>query len=304
MKFIESIEEMKKYSQQLKREGEIIASVDTDAELHDGHMSLVKIAKENADVVVLDLLHTVNYFECSPEEYERLLEIYEQDFLEKDIELCKLNNVDVLFIPSMYDLFFDIPPPYNKQMTHNYDNYFQDSKFLNISIPVIDQLITARPDYPPPAYMKYVITYREMYNIILPDIAVVGQKDVYQNFAIKSLIKQLGLPIKVIIAPTLRDFNGVALSSRNKVLRPDDYKNVISIYKTLQEVASWREIEPINYIKSYITHHVKSEECCVDICCAETLKDLDVVLDRKALITITAFFGEIFIDDNIIVDPK
>ena len=79
MKFIESIEEMQEYSQQLKHEGKIIGSVGTEGELHDGHMSLVKNAKENADVVVLDLLHTVNYFECSPEEYERLLEIYDLD---------------------------------------------------------------------------------------------------------------------------------------------------------------------------------------------------------------------------------
>jgi|TARA_R110000824_G_C15216128_1_gene677151 pantoate--beta-alanine ligase len=281
MKIIKSIEEMREYCQQLKRKRKTIGSVGTEeGYLHDGHMSLVKIAKENADVVVLDLLHTVNYFECSPEEYERLLEIYEQDFLEKDIELCKLNNVDVLFLPSMHDMYLNILP-------------------LNISIPVIELWVSK---WKPRA--EFIRMCRETYNIMLPDVTVVGQKDVYQNFAIKSLIKQLGLPIKVIIAPTLRDFNGVALSSRNKVLRPDDYKNVISIYKTLQEVASWKEIEPINYIKSYITHHVKSEECCVDICCAETLKDLDVVLDRKALITITAFFGEIFIDDNIIVDPK
>ena len=125
---------MREYSQQLKQAGKIIGSVGTEGNLHDGHMSLVKIAKENVDVVVLDILHTFNHFECSPEEYKRRLETYERDFLEKDIELCKLNNVDVLFLPSMNDLFFDIPLPYNKQMTHNYNNHFQDSKLLNISI--------------------------------------------------------------------------------------------------------------------------------------------------------------------------
>ena len=309
MKIIESVKEIQEYCQQLKREGKTIASVDTDGELHDGHMTLVKIAKENADVVVLDLLHTVNYFECSPEEYERLLEIYEQDFLEKDIELCKLNNVDVLFIPSMYDLFFDIPPPYNKQMTHNYDNYFQDSKFLNISIPVIDQLITARPDYPPPAYMKYVITYREMYNIILPDIAVVGQKDVYQNFAIKSLIKQLGLFIKVIIAPTIRDSNNVPFSSSNRWLSKDDYNNLSSVYETLQEISTWAAYPSIQDIKTHIKERITRNNGIINyiyICCAETLEELNSI-DRNFMIIVNVRFDNmeaLHHCDNIIIELK
>ncbi len=79
MKIIESVKEIQEYSQQLKREGKTIASVDTDGELHDGHMTLVKIAKENVDVVVLNILHTIDYCYCFPEEYETQLKIYEQD---------------------------------------------------------------------------------------------------------------------------------------------------------------------------------------------------------------------------------
>ena len=62
MKFIESIEEMREYSQQMKREGKTIAAVGTESYLHDGHMSLVKVAKENADIVVLSGFHTLFYF--------------------------------------------------------------------------------------------------------------------------------------------------------------------------------------------------------------------------------------------------
>ena len=98
MKIIKSIEEMREYCQQLKRKRKTIGSVGTEeGYLHDGHMSLVKIAKENADVVVLDLLHTVNYFECSPEEYERLLEIYEQDFLWPYLEGSDLFRCSFMF---------------------------------------------------------------------------------------------------------------------------------------------------------------------------------------------------------------
>ena len=100
MKIIESVDVMREYSQQLKREGKTIASVDTDAELHDGHMSLVKIAKENADVVVLNAGHSVDYKEKSAEEYKKNLLQYRQrpDGLSRDIELAKSNGVDVFFI--------------------------------------------------------------------------------------------------------------------------------------------------------------------------------------------------------------
>ena len=284
MKIIESIEEMREYSQQLKREGKIIGSVGTEGELHKGHMHLVDVAKENADVVVLDLLHTLDYFRCSAEKYKTQLKVYEQDYLEKDIELCKLNNVDVFFLPSMNDLYFNSPP-------------------LNISIPIIDRLSIARPNFPP-VCMEYIIAYREMYNIILPDVVVVGQKDVYQNFAIKSLIKQLGFSIKVITAPTVRDSNDVALSSRNRFLSQDDYKNVISIYKTLQEVSGWSAYPSIQDIKRYINEHITGIVNWIDICCVETLEELDSI-DRKSVIIINVGFGDMdFLYDAIIIEPR
>ena len=118
----------------------------------------------------------------------------------------------------------------------------------------------------------------------------------------KFFLNYFNFPIKMIVAPILRDSNGVALSSRNRFLTPSEYQDATSIYKVLQEVASWTEIEPINYIKSYITHHVKSEVCSVDICCAKTLENL-IVLDRKALIVINASYGKTILDDNIIIDP-
>ena len=94
MKIIKSISEMHEHCKQLKSEGKIIASVDTDAELHAGHMALVKIAKENADVVVLNSGHSVDYKEDSAEEYEKKLLEYRQlpYGFSRDIELAKSNG--------------------------------------------------------------------------------------------------------------------------------------------------------------------------------------------------------------------
>ena len=84
MKIIKSIEEMREYSQQCKRDGKTIASIATEGELHDGHMSLVKIAKENVDVTVLSICHTFDYLENSTEKYETQVKTYEQSFKEKE----------------------------------------------------------------------------------------------------------------------------------------------------------------------------------------------------------------------------
>jgi len=289
MKFIESIGEMREYSQQLKREGKTIASVDTDAELHDGHMSLVKIAKENADVVVLNAGHSVDYKEKSAEKYKKNLLQYRQmpDGLPRDIELSKSNGVDVFFYPSMSQLYVDelsIPVEMCEKvydfMKHR--DTFDTTNFRNM--------------------LHVLWTYFPVFKVVTPDISVVGQKDAYQAFGLKYLIKQLNLPIKVVMAPIVRESDGLACNSRNVYLTQSERQKAASIYQVLQEISSWSEIEPISYIKTYITHHVKSEYCSADICCAETLKDL-VVFDRKAIIIINALFGELELGDNIIIEP-
>ena len=290
MKFIESIQVTKDYCQRLKREGKTIASVDTDAELHDGHMSLVKIAKENADVVVLNAGHSVDYKEKSAKEYKKNLLQYRQrpDGLSRDIELAKSNGVDVFFYPSMNRLYVDDLSIPIEMCEKTYDSMKNRGAFEAAISPRLTHVLS---------------TYFPVFNVIMPDITVVGQKDAYQNFGLKSLIKQLGLPIKVVIAPIIRDSDGLACSSRNKLLTQSDRQRAVSIYQTLQEVSTWSKIESIDYIKRYITSHIQSDECYVDICCAETLEELNA-LDRDAIIMISAGpFSEVddFLTDNIFI---
>ena len=285
MKIIESINEMREYSRQVKQIGKTIGLIDTEGDLHDGHMTLVKIAKENIDVVVLNILHTIDYFDLPTEEYEERLKIYEQDFIEKEIEICKLNNVDVLFLPSMDDLFLDISDIHLNMLPPNVQDFLH-------SLPV---------------HTKFILAAKELYSIISPDMTVLGQKDIYLAFIFKSLIKQLDLPIKVIIAPTVRDSSGVPFSSRNRFLSTDDYNNFISVYETLQEVAGWPDYPSTQHIKMYIDERITRNKGIVnyiDICCAETLEELNSI-DRKSVIIVNVKFGDVDeLTDNIIIEPR
>ena len=130
-------------------------------------------------------------------------------------------------------------------------------------------------------------TYFPVFNVVMPDISVVGQKDAYQSFGLKSLIKQLDLPIEVIMAPIIRDSDGLACSSRNDFLTRSERERAVSIYKTLHEVSTWPNIESVEYIKEYITSHIQSKWCFVNICCAETLEELHTI-DRDAIILVMA----------------
>ena len=276
MKYIESIQEMQEYSRQLRREGKTIASVDTDAYLHNGHKALVKIGKENADVVVLNAGHSTDYKSKSVEEYNEAFINYRNDIFEKDLELAKSYGVDVYFYPAMKELFVDE---------------------LSIPIEIVEKVYDSMRnrdafESADSAELTFILgTYFPVFNVVMPDISVVGQKDAYQSFGLKSLIKQLDLPIEVIMAPIIRDSDGLACSSRNDFLTRSERERAISIYKTLHEVSTWPkyaiDIKSVEYAKEYIISHIQSEWCSVDICCAETFEELNT-LDRDAIILVTA----------------
>ena len=298
MKIIESIDEMREYSQQCKRDGKTISYVSSESYLHDGHMSLVKIAKENADITVLSAGHCLSYFYDinHPQRYKKYIIDYREFFLKQDIMICKENNVDVFFQPSMFDLYSNLT---NK---------------ITLSSPIIGRFLEKRGWNPNLAngYGDIISLYAfqtiKIINILSPDVYVIGEKDEYEtNCYKKTLIHDLNYPIKLIVAPTIRDSNGLALSSRNVNLTEEERINASSIYRTLQEVSAWDVYPPIQTIKTYIEERIKSFGGIVNwinICCAETLDEL-ISIDRKAVILVNVEFGDVSeLTDHIIIEQK
>ena len=303
MKIIESVDVMREYSRQLKREGKTIACVGVEGYLHDGHMSLVKIAKENADVMIMCIQTPVpNVLKYSmewPKNYKKYFieeeTQYQQQSLENDLEICRKNNIDIFFHPNM--LNYHSNPVLTRISESSITMYHAINKRL---------LDTAGMYYIGRITSWVLDVEIKIWNTVLPDIVVEGQKDIHQTLLMKVFANYFHFPIKVIIAPTIRDSDGLALSSRNRFLSKSERQNALSIYQVLQEVSTWSSYPSIDKIKEYIANYINKvygDVYFIDICCAETLEELDVI-DKETVIVVAAKFGEVEIWDNIIVEPK
>jgi len=285
MRIIESISEMHEHCKHLKSEGKTLASLNTGGVLHDGHVHLIKIAKDNADVVIVMLDHPIEFFTMDSETYDKYYKEFEAD-LNEDIELCKKQGVDVFFVPSMSDMYGD-----------------RVTKII-ISNPFVKGVI---PQYQKsPIAHDHILSYIKDFNILMPDVSILGQKDIHQTMSTISMIKDFNFPIKPIIAPIIREPDGLACSSRNRLLSPSQRQEATSIYQTLHEISRWSVYPPVAEIKEHITKRINQANGEIDyiqICCFNTLKNLDV-LDRKALIIVNAIWGgQTEVGDNIIIEP-
>jgi pantoate--beta-alanine ligase len=285
MRIIESISEMHEHCKHLKSEGKTLASLNTGGVLHDGHVHLIKIAKDNADVVIVMLDHPIEFFTMDSETYDKYYKEFEAD-LDEDIALCKQQGVDVFFVPSMSDMYGD-----------------RVTKII-ISNPFVKGVI---PQYQKsPIAHDHMLSYIKDFNILMPDVSILGQKDIHQTMSTISMIKDFNFPIKPIIAPIIREPDGLACSSRNRLLSPSQRQEATSIYQTLHEISRWSVYPPVAEIKEHITKRITQANGEIDyiqICCFNTLKNLDV-LDRKALIIVNAIWGgQTEVGDNIIIEP-
>jgi pantoate--beta-alanine ligase len=208
MKVITTPEEMQAISQQNKFEGKKIAVVPTMGFLHNGHLTLVKKAKEVADIVITTLF--VNPKQFAPnEDFER----YPRDF-ERDKKLLIESGCDYLFSPdisSIYPIDFA----------------------TSISIGGVTKVFEgeSRPNH----FDGVALIVLKLFNITLADIGLFGQKDYQQTLVIKKLVKDLNVNIKLLITPTVREANGLAMSSRNRYLTDEEKNKASIIFLSLEE---------------------------------------------------------------------
>jgi len=208
MKIVKTVQDMQQLSRKVKTHNKSIGLVPTMGYLHKGHLSLMHRARKDCDVVVMSIF--VNPTQFAPgEDFKK----YPRDF-DMDRKLAKKAGVDVVFYPDT---------------KHIYAKSFSTV----ISVENMDKIWEGKTR---PSHFRGVCTIvGKLFNIVDPDIAYFGQKDAQQVAIIKRMVKDLNFNVKIVVEPTVREKDGLAMSSRNKYLSSEERKATMVLYRSLRE---------------------------------------------------------------------
>ena len=206
MQTLTTIEETREISRELNKRGKTLALVPTMGYLHEGHLSLMRIAKRSADVVVTSIFVNPTQFGANED-----LEAYPRDF-KRDEALCKAEGVSYIFYPTPESMYGD-----------GYSAYVNE-----------DNMSKGLCGASRPIHFKGVLTVvSKLFNICEPDVAVFGEKDAQQLRLLRRMTTDLNFPVKILSAPIVRDPDGLAMSSRNQYLTRQEREDALCLSKSL-----------------------------------------------------------------------
>jgi pantoate--beta-alanine ligase len=207
MKSVGTISEMRHVMAGARAKGKSVAFVPTMGALHEGHLTLVDEAKAVAELVVMSIF--VNPIQFGPSEdfarYPRTLD--------EDSTLAKKRGVDFLFTPTKEDIYPE-----------------------NVPVVIVHPGSIGKEweGAVRPHHFEGVLTVlAKLFNIVMPDVAVFGQKDLQQAAAVKAMVRDLNFPVGILVAPTVREPDGLAMSSRNRYLSPKDRQLALILSRAL-----------------------------------------------------------------------
>lgn len=205
---IKTVNEMHNFSNQMKRNGKKIGFVPTMGYLHDGHLSLVKKAKEVCDVVVVSIF--VNPTQFAPnEDFNQ----YPRNF-QRDYKLLEAEEVDVIFYPDSKEMYGE-----------NFQTFVENIEASKI----------LEGEFRPTHFRGVVTVVSMLFNCVKPDVAVFGQKDAQQAYIIQRMVEDLKFDIDIIVSPIIREEDGLAKSSRNIYLSESERKEALVLYVSLKK---------------------------------------------------------------------
>lgn len=282
MKIITKITELKAEIKALKSNGKIIGLVPTMGCLHEGHLSLVRSSVKKADCTVVSIF--VNPTQFSPNEDFRE---YPRD-LKHDSEILEREGVDYLFIPEASAMY-----------PEGFKTY--------IEVHDLQDKLCGRSR---PGHFRGVCTVvLKLFNIVDPDVSFFGQKDAQQAIVLKRMVKDLDLDVNIEILPIIREKDGLALSSRNTYLDPEQRKAALCLSKSLREADEMfknGERKSARIIRR-MEEIIKSEALAkIDYVRIVDLNNLDPLarIEKEALIAVAVFIGKNRLIDNTVINIK
>jgi pantoate--beta-alanine ligase len=279
VKVIPTVEKMQEHSERLRGDGRRIACVPTMGYLHDGHLSLMRIAKKRADVLVVSVF--VNPAQFGPEED---FETYPRN-LERDLDLCAKEDVDIVFTPKTGALYPDGFQSYVKleHLPHH---------LCGLSRPVF--------------FTGVATVVSKLFNIVRPHVAVFGEKDYQQLLVIRRMVQDLNFNTEIIGAPIVREKDGLAMSSRNAYLTSEQRPAALTLYRSLLQARKRVETGErdaariLKEARDLITAQPETDIDYLSICDPETLIDVERI-DRQALMALAVKVGKTRLIDNTIL---
>jgi len=279
MKIIETVSEMQQFSESVRLAGKRLGVVPTMGALHEGHLSLVKLALEKADVVVMTIFVNPLQFGANED-----LEKYPRTF-ERDATLAEAAGVSCIFAPKPDTLY---PSGFQTHVT-------------------VDEITKGFEGALRPGHFRGVATVvAKLFNITKPHVAVFGEKDAQQLAVIRQMQKDLNFDIEIVPAPIVREADGLAKSSRNVYLSDEERRQAVVLNESL-EIAKEslskgeREVKTLlEVLKRHIQTAPLSEPDYIEIVHADSFQPVEgkLLAEEEYLVLLTVRFGKTRLLDN------
>ncbi|HXM60339.1 MAG TPA: pantoate--beta-alanine ligase [Terriglobales bacterium] len=281
MKICKTIDDMRATSRQARHAGKRLGLVPTMGALHDGHLSLMRAAQSKCDAVAASIF--VNPLQFGPTED---LAKYPRTF-DRDVQLLEKESVDILFAPAPAEMYTPGAVTY-------------------VTVEGLSDKLCGKSR---PGHFRGVTTVvAKLFHIVEPDLAFFGQKDAAQAIIIRRMVRDLNLPIEIAVCPIVREPDGLAMSSRNVYLSPQDRKSATVLNRSLIEVKKQfdqGERNPTALIKA--AKKVLAQEPTVRLDYFEIVDPSTLApapkLTGPALVAVAALVGTTRLIDNILLQP-
>jgi pantoate--beta-alanine ligase len=269
-----------------RREGRTVGLVPTMGYLHEGHLSLIRAARAECDLVVMSLFVNPTQFGAGED-----LDRYPRDE-ERDLRLAGEAGADVVFAPAVEEVYPDGPKGI--------------ATYVEVTGPLTN-VLDGDPSSRGSEHFRGVTTVvAKLFNLVGPDIAYFGQKDAQQAVVVRRMVRDLDFPVRIEVLPTVREPDGLAMSSRNAYLSPEDRERATALHRALDAAergarqgslgmgleAARRELAAAGIEPEYLEARD-----------AETLQRVHALEDRPVLVLVAAPVGSARLIDNVLIQP-
>ena len=281
MRTVTKIKEMQAFSDKIRGTGKTIALVPTMGFLHPGHLSLMEEGKQRGGILVISIFVNPTQF-GKGEDYQD----YPRD-MEKDQKLAEEVGVDVIFAPAVKEMYPSGHQTYVtvEEVTKNLCGISRPTHFRGVTTVVC-----------------------KLFTIVKPHVAIFGEKDFQQLVTIRQMTSDLNLDVEVVGMPIYREEDGLAMSSRNKYLNPNERKAALCLFNSLKKASALFEQgernagEIVREVEKIIEAEKLAQIDYVKICDAKTIEDIEQI-DRKAVLALAVKIGKTRLIDNVVLMP-